>query len=217
MLADLPVAQWKNWLRFQLVDDASPYLSDELYAERFAFYNKTLNGQQEQSPRWKRVLNTLENGAGEAMGAAYVEVAYPPEAKARMDELVTNLSAALKDHIGNLAWMSDATRAKALEKWAAFTPKIGFPTRWRDFTGLRTARDSYYGNVEAAQEFNYKWDIGKIGKPVGQDRMAVDAADRQRRLQPAAERGDFPPPPSCRRRSSTRRPTMPTTTAASAR
>jgi putative endopeptidase len=166
MLADVPVAQWKSLLRYKLVNGAAPYLSDALYAERFAFYNKTLNGQQEPSPRWKRVLNTLENGAGEAMGAAYVEVAYPPESKARMDELVKNLSAALKGRIEKLAWMSDATKAKALEKWAAFTPKIGYPTKWRDFSGLATSRDSYYGNVEAAQQFNYKWDIGKIGKPV---------------------------------------------------
>jgi putative endopeptidase len=166
MLADVPVAQWKNVLRFKLVDGASPYLSDELYAERFAFYNKTLNGQQEPALRWKRVLNTLENGAGEAMGDAYVQVAYPPESKARMDELVKNLSGALKGRIEKLTWMSDATKAKALEKWAAFTPKIGYPTKWRDFSGLATSRDSYYGNVEAAQEFNYKWDIGKIGKPV---------------------------------------------------
>ncbi len=166
MLADVPVAQWKNYLRYQLLEDASRYLSDDFANERFAFYGKTLRGQQELAPRWKRVSSAIEDGAGEAMGQLYVQVAYPPEARARMEELVKNLQQALKEHIQGLTWMSDATKARALEKWAAFTPKIGYPVKWRDWTGLATSRDSYYGNFAAAREFNYKWDTGKIGKPV---------------------------------------------------
>jgi putative endopeptidase len=166
MLADVPVAQWKHYLRFRLVDAASPYLSDPFVNERFEFYSKTLGGQQQLQPRWKRVLGTLESGAGEAMGQLYVQVAYPPEARARMDELVSNLLQGLKGRIEKLPWMSDATKARALEKWAAFTPKIGYPVKWRDYGALATSRDSYFGNVAAARAFNYQWEIGKIGKPV---------------------------------------------------
>jgi putative endopeptidase len=166
MIKDVPVAQWKSYLRFQLVENASPYLSDAFTNERFEFYNKTLNGQQEQRPRWKRVLAVLENSAGEAMGQLYVQVAFPPESRARMETLVANLSAALKARIENLTWMSDATKAKALAKWNTFTPKIGYPSKWREWDGLATSRDSYFENVMAANAFNYRWELGKIGKLV---------------------------------------------------
>jgi putative endopeptidase len=166
MIADVPVAQWKGYLRFHLVDAASPYLSDAFTQQRFEFYSKTLRGQAEQRPRWKRVLAVLEDSAGEAMGQLYVQVAFPPESRARMDELVGNLSAALKTRIENLTWMSDATKERALQKWAAFTPKIGYPSKWRDWSGLTTSRDSYFENAMAAAAFNHRWNIDKIGKPV---------------------------------------------------
>ena len=166
MLKDVPVAQWQSWLRFKVLDDASPYLSDAFVNERFDFYGKTLQGQKEPRPRWKRVLGFIENNAGEAMGQRYVEVAFPASSKARMQELVGNLRDALKARIENLAWMSDATKKKALEKWAAFNTKIGYPDKWRDWTGLATSRNSLYGNVAAANAFNYRWNLDKIGKPV---------------------------------------------------
>ena len=166
MLADVPVAQWKSYLRYQLVDGASPFLSDAFVTERFEFYSKTLNGQQEQRPRWKRVLGVLNGSAGEAMGQLYVEVAFPPESHQRMEQLVGNLTAALKTRIEKLTWMSDATKVKAIEKWSKFTPKIGYPSKWREWAGLATSRDSFFGNVMAAEAFNYRWELGKIGKPV---------------------------------------------------
>jgi putative endopeptidase len=166
MLTDVPVAGWKTYLRFQQIEHASPYLSDAFVNERFEFYNKTLRGQQELAARWKRVLSTIESSAGEAMGQLYVQVAYPPESKQRMEKLVGDLTSALKTRIEKLTWMSDATRAKALDKWSKFTPKIGYPVKWREWDGLGTNRDSYFGNAMAAQEFNYRWEIGKIGKPV---------------------------------------------------
>jgi len=166
MLADVPADQWQSYLRFHTVDSASPYLSDAFVQENFNFYNKTMRGQSELKERGKRVLDTIETEAGEAMGQMYVKVAFPAESKARMEELVKNLSASLKTRIEGLAWMSDETKKKAEEKWAAFTPKIGYPDKWRDWTGLETSRDSYIGNVLAANEFNYKWNLGKIGKPV---------------------------------------------------
>jgi len=166
MLGDTDPAAWRAYLRFHTIDGASPYLSDAFANESFNFYSKTLRGQKEIQPRWKRVLSTIEAQSGEALGQMYVKVAFTPESKAKMETLVANLGTALKARIQNLAWMSDETKAKAMEKQAAFTTKIGYPDKWRDWSGLSTGRDSYYGNVMAAQEFNYKWNLGKIGKPV---------------------------------------------------
>jgi len=166
MLSDVPAAHWQSYLRFHTVDGAAPYLSDAFVEENFNFYNKALRGQKELKERGKRVLDTIEGEAGEALGQIYVKVAFSPEAKERMVTLVKNLSEALKARIENLAWMGDETKKKAMEKWASFTPKIGYPDKWRDWSGLATSRDSYIGNVLAANEFNYKWNLGKIGKPV---------------------------------------------------
>ena len=166
MLADVPAAQWQSYLRFHTVDGASPYLSDAFAEEHFSFYNKTLRGQKEMKERGKRVLDTVQRTTGEALGQMYVKVAFSPESKARMEQLVKNLSEALKGRIEALDWMGDETKKKAMEKWASFTPKIGYPDKWRSWDGLATGRDSYIGNVLAANEFNYKWQMGKIGKPV---------------------------------------------------
>ncbi len=166
MLGDTDPAAWRAYLRFHTVDGASPYLSDAFVQENYAFYGKELNGQKEIKPRWKRVLGTIENDAGEAFGQMYVKVAFSPEAKAKMEELVKNLAAALKDRIQNLPWMSAETKAKAIAKWETFTPKIGYPDKWRDWSGLATHGDSYLGNMQAARAFNYRYMLDKIGKPV---------------------------------------------------
>ncbi|MFO1505353.1 MAG: M13-type metalloendopeptidase, partial [Steroidobacteraceae bacterium] len=165
MLKDVPVAQWQSYLRFHVVDGASPYLNDALVEESFNFYNKTLSGQKEMKALWKRVLAQIESGAGEAMGQIYVQVAFPPESRDRMQKLVDNLREALKGRIENLSWMTPATKAKALEKWGTFTAKIGYPSKWRDWSGLVTSRDSYFDNMIKATEFNYKYDLAKVGKP----------------------------------------------------
>ncbi|PSD24587.1 peptidase [Stenotrophomonas maltophilia] len=165
-LGDTDPSVWRAYLRFHTVDSASPYLADAFVQENYEFYGKTLNGQKEQKPRWKRVLGTIENDAGEAFGQLYVKVAFSPEAKAKMEELVKNLAAALKERIQGLSWMSEETKAKAIAKWETFTPKIGYPDKWRDWSGLQTQRDSFLGNVRAANEFNYKFNLSKIGKPV---------------------------------------------------
>ncbi|HZV22314.1 MAG TPA: M13-type metalloendopeptidase, partial [Luteimonas sp.] len=166
MLGDVPVDTWKAYLRFHTVDGAAPYLSDAFVQENYNFYNKAMRGQKELKERGKRVLDVIGGNVGEAMGQLYVKVAFPAESKARMETLVQNLREALKARIEKLDWMSDETKQKAIAKWNAFTPKIGYPDKWRDWTGLATSRDSYIGNVLAANEFNYKWDMGKIGKPV---------------------------------------------------
>ena len=165
-LADTDVATWQAYLRFHTVDDAAPYLSADFVTASYEFYGKTLNGQAEQTPRWKKVLGSIESGAGEAMGQLYVQVAFPAESKAKMEALVANLSTALKGRIENLAWMSGETKEKALAKLATFTPKIGYPDKWRDLSGLTTSRDSYLDNVRRAAAFNYRFNLSQIGKPV---------------------------------------------------
>ena len=165
MLMDVPVAEWQTYLRFRTVDGAAPFLSDALVAEQFNFYSKTLSGQKEMKDLWKRVLAQMEGAAGEALGQAYVQVAFPPESRDRMQKLVDNLREALKGRIETLSWMTPATKTKALEKWGTFTAKIGYPTKWRDWTGLETSRDSYFQNMVKAGEFNYRYDLTKVGKP----------------------------------------------------
>ncbi|WP_149193905.1 M13 family metallopeptidase [Luteimonas suaedae] len=169
MLVDVPVDTWKAYLRFRTVDRASPFLSDDFVQANYDFYGKTLRGQQEIEPEWKRTLGTINSQVGETLGQLYVQVAFPPESKTRMDELVKNLSDALKVRIENLEWMGEETKQKAMEKWATFKPKIGYPDKWRDWSGLETGRDSYIGNVLAANAFNYRWNIDKIGQPVDPD------------------------------------------------
>ena len=166
MLADTPADAWKSYFRFHTIDGASPYLSKAFADENYDFYGKTMRGQKEQKARWKRVLGAMDGEIGEAFGQEYVKVAFPADSKAKMETLVQNLRTALKARIEKLDWMSDATKAKAIEKWNSFTPKIGYPDKWRSWDGLQTSRDSYIGNVLAAEEFNYKWMMGKIGKPV---------------------------------------------------
>jgi putative endopeptidase len=166
MIAGETLDSWKAYLRFHLVDDASPFLSDPFAVENFEFYGKKLRGQKEIQARWKRVLEAIENGAGEAMGQRYVEVAFPAASKAQMEALVKNLGVALRARIEHLEWMSDETKAKALAKLATFAPKIGYPDKWRDYSALVTGRASYIENVLAANAFNHAFELAKIGKPV---------------------------------------------------
>jgi len=166
MLADVPLAQWQAWLRFRAIDGASPYLSSAFETANFEFYRQALAGQKEMPPRWKRVLGALNGSMGEGFGQLYVAQAFPPESKVKMEALVSNLMLALKGRLENLEWMSPETKTRALEKWSSFTPKIGYPDKWRDWSGLDVAKDSYAGNLMAAGAFNYRFNLGKIGQPV---------------------------------------------------
>ncbi|HZF31152.1 MAG TPA: M13 family metallopeptidase [Gammaproteobacteria bacterium] len=165
LLASAPVERWRDYLALHVIADAAPYLSEPFQQEDFEFSGKTLNGQPEQRARWKRVLGAVNGGMGQALGQLYVAEYFPPDAKARAEELVANVRAALKARIANLEWMSDATKQKALAKWEKFLPKIGYPDTWRDWSGLSVTPDRYYDNVMAAGKFNYQYDIAKIGTP----------------------------------------------------
>jgi putative endopeptidase len=165
-LAETPVSEWKAYLRWHLVHAAAPSLSSKLVDEDFDFYQRTLQGTKEIRPRWKRCVQATDQSIGHALGKLYVKDHFPPESKARMDELVKNLIAALREDLPTLTWMGDETRKAALAKLAAFTPKIGYPDRWRDYTALKVTRGPYVTNVLAAQEFEFRRDLAKIGKPV---------------------------------------------------
>ncbi len=144
LLATAPVrlSGRQAYLRFHTIDDASPYLSNNFQDNRFAFYGTTLAGQPQQRPRWKRVLGAVNGGMGEALGQLYVAKEFTPEAKQRAEELVTNVRNALKARIENLDWMSADTKAKAIDKWNKFLPKIGYPDKWRDWSGLNVTADT---------------------------------------------------------------------------
>ncbi|KZC22470.1 peptidase [Rhodanobacter thiooxydans] len=166
MLGDMPLAQWQAYLRYHAIASAAPHLSTPFQQEDFAFNAQTLNGQKEMKPRWKRVLDATNDGMGMALGQLYVADNFSPTSKQRAEELVANLSAAFRTRIEQLEWMSDETKQKALQKWATFVPKIGYPDKWRDWSGLALTPTNYFGNVQAADKFNYDYAIAKIGKPV---------------------------------------------------
>ncbi|HUS23811.1 MAG TPA: M13-type metalloendopeptidase, partial [Candidatus Binatia bacterium] len=164
-----PLPVWKSYFRYHLVDDYAPALSKAFVDESFAFNRKALRGIQENRPRWKRGVEAVENSLGESVGKIYVAKYFPPEAKARMEKLVANLMEAYRQSISQLDWMSDETKQKALAKLAKFTPKIGYPNKWRDYSGLTVARDDLVGNLMRASEFEYAFQIGKLGKPIDRD------------------------------------------------
>ena len=160
---------WKAWLRWRVIHARAFLLTDELVAEDFEFYGRTLSGTQEIRERWKRGVSVVENLMGFALGKLYVERHFPPEAKSRMDELVANLREAYRVSISQLDWMTPQTREKALAKLDKFTPKIGYPAKWRDYSALEIRRDDLYGNYRRGYAVEFDRDIAKLGGPVDRD------------------------------------------------
>ncbi|AWB85266.1 M13 family metallopeptidase [Mycetocola zhujimingii] len=160
---------WKDWLAWKVVHGAAPYLSGEFVDENFDFYGRTLSGTPELRERWKRGVSLVEGVMGEAVGKIYVERFFPPQAKQQMDVLVDYLVEAYRESISTLDWMSEATRARALEKLDKFTPKIGFPVKWRDYSTLTVDKRDLLGNVRRASQFEFDRELGKIGKPLDRD------------------------------------------------
>ncbi len=166
VIATLPIDKQRIYLQWKLIDDAASSLSDEIEAQNFDFYSRTMRGVQEQQPRWKRAVNVVSGVLGEAVGQMYVEKYFSAEAKNRMTELVGNLQKALGERIQNLDWMSDATKAKALDKLSTFTVKIGYPDKWKDYSTLDIKNDSYYENMKRASQWAYADMVSRYGKPV---------------------------------------------------
>lgn len=164
-LTAVPLSDWKTYLRWQLINAAASSLSKAFVDQDFDFYSRTLQGTRQILPRWKRCVSATDNAMGHALGRIYVEEFFPPESKRRMDELVRNLIAALRDDLKMLPWMGDVTRQAALAKLDAFTPKIGYPDKWRDYSKLEIARGPYVANVMAGTLHEFRRDLAKIGKP----------------------------------------------------
>ncbi|MBU8810634.1 M13 family metallopeptidase [Mycolicibacterium goodii] len=160
---------WKAWARWRVIHARAGLLTDELVAEDFAFYGRTLSGTEQIRDRWKRAVSVVENLMGDALGKLYVQRHFPPEAKARMDELVANLREAYRVSINELDWMTPETRAKALAKLDKFTPKIGYPARWRDYSAVVIKRDDLYGNYRRGYIVNSDRELNKLGGPVDRD------------------------------------------------
>jgi putative endopeptidase len=160
---------WRDWLAMRVIRPLAPYLSSAFVDAQFAFTGTALTGAPELRARWKRGVALAEGALGEAVGRLYVQEHFPPIAKVRMDVLVANLVAAYRDSISSLEWMSDETRARALEKLGRFTPKIGYPAVWRDYGKLEITADDLVGNVRASSAFEFDRELGKIGEPVDRD------------------------------------------------
>jgi putative endopeptidase len=168
-LEEVPVEQWREWLAARVIRRAAPYLSSAFVEENFDFYGRTLNGTPELRARWKRGVGLVEGALGEAVGEEYVARHFPPEAKAKMDELVANLIEAYRRNIAALDWMGEQTKERAFEKLETFNPKIGYPKKWRDYSTLEIRHDDLMLNVEAAAAFETDRQLAKIDSPVDRD------------------------------------------------
>jgi putative endopeptidase len=168
-----PIENQIAYLQWCVIDQAASYLSDEIYAQNFDFYGKTMSGKEEPQARWKRAVSTINGTLGEAVGQMYVKKYFPPEAKKRMVQLVKNLQTAFSERINEISWMGDSTKIKAQEKLAAFYVKIGYPDKWRDYSKLNIKKDSYYANIQRASKFEAEYMIAKLGKPVDIDEWGM--------------------------------------------
>ncbi|HMJ05910.1 MAG TPA: M13 family metallopeptidase [Chthoniobacterales bacterium] len=166
VLTSTSLDDWKTYLRWHLIHAAAGELSSDFVNENFKFFGTTLTGTKQLKPRWKRVVSSTDNALGEALGKLYVADNFPPESKARMTELVKNIQEAMSDSIKSRDWMDDATKQEALKKLAAFTVKIGYPDKWRDYSALKVDRGPYVMNAARASIFEAERQLQKIGKPV---------------------------------------------------
>jgi len=166
LIASEPLSVWQDYLTFRTLDSAAPFLPKAFVDENFAFTGTVLNGQPQIQPRWKRAVDSTSNVLGEAVGSLYVAKYFPPASKAKADELVKNIIAAMDGRLANLTWMDPATKVAARAKLAAFTPKIGYPDKWKDYAKFEVVRGDALGNALRSQRFEYQRQLDKIGKPI---------------------------------------------------
>ncbi len=164
--ADAPIETLKAWEAFRIADEAAPLLSKRFVDAQWEFRSKFMNGTQEQRPRWKRAVAAAEGEMGEAIGRTYVAEYFPPDSKAKMEKLVADLRSAMKGRIEGLQWMSPETKSKALEKLAKFNVKIGYPSKWRDYSALKVSEGDLVGNEERSKSFEWAYDVARLRKPV---------------------------------------------------
>jgi putative endopeptidase len=169
MLQEQPLAGWKVYLRWRVLADAAPYLSSAFEEESFHFNGTVLSGVPAMEPRWQRTARIFDVQIGQAVGRLYVDRYLPPEVRARLAVMVDNIKAAVKSHLEKVDWMSEPTRARALEKFARFRALIGCPLKWRDYTALTIRRDGYLENIRRAGAFEARRQLGRVGQKVDRD------------------------------------------------
>jgi putative endopeptidase len=187
----VPLADWQTYLRWHVVNMAAPALSAPFVEEDFRF-ERVLSGAKEMLPRWRRCLVATDRALGEALGEVYVKTYFTPATKTKVLDLVKNLKAAFRDHIQGLDWMSDATKAQALHKLDAMGVKIGWPDKWRSYSGLRLEHDSFAANLMRANRFERAWRLGKIGKPVDKSEFSMTPPTVNARYSPSLNDILFP-------------------------
>lgn len=187
-----PIAAWKKYLAFHVTSDHAAYLPKAFDDASFEFYSKTLRGVPVKRDRWKRGVTLLDANIGEALGEAYAAKFFPPENKAKMDELVANLSSALKSRIEKLDWMDDPTRAQALAKLAKFEPRVGYPEKWRDYSALQIDKAKMFENIWAAREFEWKRQVARLGGPVDRSEWGMNAQEVNAYYNPLMNQITFP-------------------------
>lgn len=173
LLASEPLENWKTYLRFHVVDAASPYLSSRFVDENFEFYRKYLHGAKEQQPRWKRCVSYTDHNLDDALGQAYVAKVFSPELKASTLNMVERIEQAMESRIHSLDWMSLDTKAQALAKLHGIRNKIGYPDKWRDYSSIKLTRDNFFSDIQGTSEFESHRQINKIGKPVDHSEWEV--------------------------------------------
>jgi putative endopeptidase len=169
LLQEKPLADWKVYLRWRVLADAAPYLSPAFEEESFHFNGTVLSGVPAMEPRWQRTARIFDVQIGQAVGRLYVDRYLPPEVRARLAVMVDNIKAAVKSHLEQVDWMSEPTRARALEKFAHFRALIGSPLKWRDYTALAIRRDGYFENIRRAGVFEARRQLGRVGQKVDRD------------------------------------------------
>jgi putative endopeptidase len=191
-LLETPLADLKSYLRWQLLRSAAPYLAEPFGEESFRFYGTVLSGTPSQEPRWQRGVRTVDESIGEALGKLYVDRHYPPEAKAKMDEMIRNIQAVFRARIEKLEWMSDSTRAKALAKFDRFEPMIGYPAKWKDYSGIEIRRDDYFGNIVRTSLTESRRAIDRTGQEVDRGEWGISPPTVNAYYSPSTNQIVFP-------------------------
>ena len=192
LLARRALDEWKTYLRYRLLNAAAPALASPFEAEQFRFYGTVLRGTPQMEPRWQLAARATDGALGEALGQLYVAKHYPPEAKARMDEMITNIKAVMRDRLGTLEWMSQPTREKALAKFDRFVARIGYTDKWRDYSAVAISRDSYFANQKAVTEFEVRRNNAKLGQEVDKGEWGMTPPTVNAYFQPTANQIVFP-------------------------
>jgi len=192
MIDSQPISAWKTYLAFHIASDNAAYLTKAFDDAAFEFFTRTLRGVPVKRERWKRGVTLLDNNMGEALGEAYAAKFFPPENKAKMEELVGNLNSALKSRLETLDWMDDPTRAEALKKLANFEVRVGYPNKWRDYSALQIDKAKLFENVMNARKFEFDRQVSRLGKPVDREEWGMNAQTVNASYNPLMNQITFP-------------------------